>query len=64
MGFSSFLRNLIYNGILLSPKKNEIMPFSATWMLLKMIILREVRQKEKKNITYHLYVEYKIRHKK
>ena len=34
-----------YGGILLSPKKNEILPFAATWMQL--IILSEVRQKEK-----------------
>ena len=37
----------IYNGILLSHKKNKIMPFSATWMQLETITLSEVRQKEK-----------------
>ena len=37
----------IYNGILLSHKKNEIMPFAATWMDVEMIKLSEVEQKEK-----------------
>ena len=41
-----------YNGLLLSHRKNEIMPFSATWMDLEIITLSEVSQKEKDK--YHV----------
>ena len=43
----------IYNVILLShKKKNEIMPFAATWMDLEIIILSTVSQTEKDK--YHM----------
>ena len=36
----------IYKGILLSHKKNEIMPFVAKWIDLEIIILSEVRKRK------------------
>ena len=42
----------IYNGILFSHKKKEIMLFAAKWMDLEIIILSEVSQTEKEK--YHM----------
>ena len=42
----------IHNGILLSHKKNDIMPFAATWMELETLILSEISQKEREK--YHM----------
>ena len=42
----------MYNGILLSHKKNEIMPFAAAWMDLEIIILSEINRTEKDK--YHM----------
>ena len=41
-----------HNGIDSTIKKNEIMPFAATWMDLEIIILSEVSQTEKDK--YHM----------
>ena len=41
----------IYNGIL-AIKRNEIMPFEATWIDLESIMLSEVSQTEKDK--YHM----------
>ena len=52
----------IYNGIL-AIKKNKIIPFTATWIDLEIIILNEASHKEKDKypnmVWYHLYVESK-----
>ena len=37
----------MYNGILLSHKKNEILPFAASWMALKNIVLNEMSDRER-----------------
>ena len=43
----------ICNGILLSNKKNEILPFAATYMDLENVILKEVRERQiSYDITY------------
>ena len=41
----------IYNGIFLSHKKNEPMPFTGTWMDLESIIVSEVKSETDK---YHM----------
>ena len=50
-----YIHNRIYSVI----KKNEIMPFAATWMDLEIIILSEVSQTKTNIIWYQLYVEFK-----
>jgi len=36
----------IYKGLLLSHKKNEMMPFATTWLDLETIILSEISERQ------------------
>ena len=45
----------------LAIKKNKIVPFTATWKDLEIIILSEVREWKASILGYHLYVESKKR---
>ena len=48
-----------HNGIVHIHKKNEVMPYAATWMDLQMFILIEVRQRQiSYDITYMWNLKY------
>ena len=49
----------IHNGILLSHKKNKILPLAATWMDLEGIMLSEIHERKTNTVWYHLYVKSK-----
>ena len=47
--------------ILLNAKQNKILSFTTTWMVLKTIMLSEIRQKKTniKTMCYQFYMEFK-----
>ena len=55
-----WIKKMWYNGILFAIKRNEITPFTVTWMDLEILILSEISQRKTNTIEYHLYVESKI----
>ena len=48
----------VYNGILLSHKKNKILPLATIWMDLEGMISK-ISQRMTNTVWYHLYVESK-----
>ena len=48
-----------HKGILLSCKKNKILPFAAMWMDLESVMLSEISQIKTITLCDHLYVESK-----
>ena len=45
----------IYNGLLLSHTKNEMMVFASTWKDLEIIIVSEVRQRQMSHDVTHMW---------
>ena len=46
----------IYNGVLLSHKKNGILPFTTMWMDLESVVLSEISQTEKDKYSVITYM--------
>ena len=49
----------IYNGLLLSHKKHEILSFATTWMTLEGVMLSEANQRKRNTMCLQLYIESK-----
>ena len=50
---------MVNNGILLTIKNNEILPFVTTWMGLEGNILSKINQRRTNTVWFHLHVESK-----
>ena len=44
-----------------SLKKNEVMPFAATWMDLECVILSEISQREEEKCPYHITYRWNLK---
>ena len=51
------------NGILLSHKKNEILPFVTTWIDLEGIMLSEISQTDKDKFLYDFTFMWNLKNK-
>ena len=54
----------IYTMEYYSARTKNAMPFVATWIELRILILSEIRQRKPNTIWYHLYVESEFSHKR
>ena len=43
-------------------KKNEVMPFAATWMQLEIIILSEVKSERERQIPYDITYMWNLKY--
>ena len=50
------MNGYVYNGISLSNKKSEILPFATKWVDLESTVLSEISERKKNTVCYHLYV--------
>ena len=51
----------VYNGILFIHKKNEILPFPATWIDLEDIILSEIKSDRERQILYDIIYVWNLK---
>ena len=61
-GLRRYGTNIQQNTI--QPKKNKIMPFTATWMQLEILILRKVKSERERQILYDLTYMWNLKYGK
>ena len=53
----------MYNGILLSHKKNENLPFAAIWMNLEGIVLSEIKSNRERQRPFNFTYMWNLKNK-